>query len=70
MTSLDFKVLPREKHLVAEHCRHFMAEAYKYAMSHLPEHDSVLKHAEIVQFDQCHTADFESLQVFVKSFSR
>ena len=68
MTSLYF--LPREKHLVTEHCRHFMVKAYKYAMSHLPIHDPVLKHAEIVQFDQRHTADFESHQFFVKSFSR
>ena len=63
MTSEEF--LPREKHLVAEHCRQFMAEAYKYATSHLPIHDLVLRHAEFVQFDQRHTADFESLGFFL-----
>ena len=66
MTSKYF--LPREKHLVADHCRHFMVEAYKYAMSCLPVRDLVLKNAEIVHFNQRCTAEFESLLFFVEKF--
>lgn len=42
-------------------------EAYKYAMSHLPVHEPVLKHAEVIKFEQCHNADFQSLVFFVES---
>ena len=66
MNSQDF--LLQEKRLVAEHCRLFMVEAYKYAMSHLPVHDPVLQHAEVLQFDNRHTANFDSLVFFVEKF--
>lgn len=46
MTSQDF--LSQEKRLVAEHYQLFMVEAYKYAMSHLPVNDPVLRHAEVL----------------------
>ena len=59
MTAQDF--LPHEKRFVSEHCRHFMIEAYKYAMSHLPVHDVLLKHAEVIQFEKRHDANFQSL---------
>ena len=66
MSSQDF--LPREKCAVAEHCRLFMIEAYKYAISHLPVHDPVVRHAEVLRFDQRHNTDFDSLLFFVEKY--
>ena len=67
MTSRD--TLPRGKCRITKKCRCFMVEAYKYAMSHLPIHDPVLKHAEIAQFSRRHIVHFESLEFFVERFS-
>ena len=67
MTSRD--TLPQEKCRITEKCRCFMVEAYKYAMSHLPIHDPVLKHAEIAQFSRRRIVHFESLEFFVERFS-
>ena len=66
MTSQNF--LPGEKKLVSENCRHYMVEAFKYAVSHLPIHDEVLKHAEVVRFDQRQSAEFQSISFFVQCF--
>lgn len=38
-------------------------------MSHLPVEDPVLKYAEIAQFEQRNTADFQSLVYFVERFA-
>ena len=65
MTSQDFS--SQEKRVLTEHCQLFMVEAYKYAMSHLPIHDPVLRHA-VLQFDDRHTANFDSLVFFVEKF--
>ena len=57
--------LPREKCQVAKHCQLFMIDAYKYAICHLPIHDPVLLHVEVLQFDHRSTADFDSLVFFL-----
>ena len=66
MTSQN--ILPGEKKHVSENCRHYMVEAFKYAVSHLPIHDEVLKHAEVVRFDHVRVLIFNQYHFFVQCF--
>ena len=68
MTANDF--FTHEMQRVAEHCQIFMIDAYGYVMSHLPIHDPVLLHAEVLQFNHHSLANFESLVYFIQKFPK
>ena len=61
-------LLPGEQKSIAKNCQYFMIEAYNYATSHLPVNDPVLQHAQVLQFEQCSSADFSSVTFFNERF--
>ena len=63
-------ILPAEEKKIISACKSFYVAAYRYATSHLPFSDEVLKHAEVLQFEQreVHVAGYDSLVYFVKRF--
>lgn len=67
-STMNSNDLHHEREKVARNCRVFMIEAYKYAIAHLPLHDPVLQHAEVLQHECRTTAEFDSLLFFVEKY--